>query len=132
MNNYKKKIPVKEAKDGLIQKKNRRIKRLEKELAEAKSKLRAYESAFYDVEKFLRESTDEISVEDLIEAAKQDKSLKEVKNDNKKTCKNCLSTNIKTSNLPFGKLYLCEDCGETEVIKNVKDSIQQTSKNENS
>jgi len=75
----RKKEPKKGYKDSELNKLKKRIYKLEKENHRLKSDLNAYEQAFRKTSRFLRDSLDEISLEDLIEAAKSDKSLKEVK-----------------------------------------------------
>ena len=131
MFNKPKKLPVKEYKDGQTQRLKKRIARLEKEKNELKSQIRAYESAFRDVTKFLRDSTKDISLEDLISAAQRDKSLEEVKQDTIEVCRKCLSEDVKITKVPFGRIVICNDCNHREVIKNVNESVQQDSENEN-
>lgn len=70
---------MKQEKSGELQKLKNRIKRLEKQNRDLISKLNTAEQALKESVKFLKGSTEEISLEDLLEAAKDDKSLKEVK-----------------------------------------------------
>ena len=69
---------VKEAKSGEVQKLKDRIKKLERDKRMLISKLNTTEAALADNVKFLKGSTKDVSVEDLIEAAKTNKTLKEV------------------------------------------------------
>lgn len=101
------KIPNSEAKDGNIQKLKARNKKLERENARLKSELRAYESAFTNTKKFLKDHTNDISLEDLIQAAKSDKSLRDVEQEKaKKSCPKCQST-VKELPSPAGKITVC-------------------------
>jgi predicted nuclease with TOPRIM domain len=108
------KIPNNEAKDGSLQKANKRIKRLEKENARLRSDLNAYDQAFRKTTKFLKDHTDQISINDLIEGAKQDKSLKEVK----PVCPKCLGE-ISSMTIPAGEVTFCIniECDYREVKK---------------
>jgi archaellum component FlaC len=101
---------VKEAKSAEVQKLKNRIKRLEKDKRELISKLNTLEAAFEKNIKFLKGSTEDVTVEDLIEAAKVNKSLKEVKADNQ--CPKCGSDELKTIKTLFGELDSCS-CGYT-------------------
>ena len=58
--------------------------------------------------KFLKGSVEDVSVEELIAAAKEDKTLKEVKVE--KVCPNCGSKNLKVMNILGGKIEICPDC----------------------
>lgn len=122
------KSPKHEEKDGQMDKLKTRVRRLEKENARLKSELNAYEQAFKNTKNFLRDHTDEISLESLIEGAKGNKSLKDIQSstthDECKSCKGILSI----STLPFGTLHLCTHCGYREVKKNglqIKDATRE-------
>lgn len=114
-----KKEPKKEYKDGEVSRLKKRIKKLEKENYRLKSELNAYEQAFKKTTKFLKDHTDEISLEDLIEAAKQDKSLKEVeekvKDSNK--CPKCGSEVKKLPTSIIGTIITCTSCNYRSVKK---------------
>ncbi len=58
--------------------------------------------------KFLKGSTEDVSVEELTEAAKEDKTLKEVKDE--KVCPNCGSKDYKIMEIRVGKIGVCPDC----------------------
>lgn len=105
---------LKEAKDGNEQKLKKRIKKLEKENKGLKSELNAYEQAFKKTTKFLRDNTDDISVEDLIQAAKSDTSLKKTK-ENKKECPKCFSKNVAIIESLAGTVISCPDCEHREL-----------------
>jgi predicted nuclease with TOPRIM domain len=110
------KKPYKEAKDGEVKKLRARVKKLEKENNRLKSELRAFEQAFHKTTRFLRDNTDDINLEDLVDAAKDGKSLKEVKNV-KDVCPMCFSENYSNIKARFGKLRTCGNCGHREIIK---------------
>lgn len=104
----KNKKPRKEAKDGTVSKLKAQIRRLEKQKKDLVSQLKSAEKALERNMKFLKGSVEDISVEELIEAAKEDKTLKEVKVE--KECPNCGSKNLKVMNILGGKIEICPDC----------------------
>lgn len=107
-----------QAKDGQIQKLRTRVKRLEKENSRLKSELNAYDQAWKKTLRYISDETKQISLDDLINAAKDDKSLKETKKEVQPACKNCLSTNVQVTKIPGGrKSVFCEDCEHREVEK---------------
>lgn len=111
-----KKEPRKEYKDGELNRLKKRIKKLEKENERLKSELNSYDQAFKKTTKFLKDHTDDISLEDLIQAAKNDKSLKEVQNV-KNLCPICLS-DVKINNVPkVGNIITCTKCSYRTVEK---------------
>lgn len=77
----RKKEPKKDYKDSELNKLKKRIHKLEKENNRLKSELNAYDQAFKKTTRFLRDNTEDISIEKLIDAARLDKSLKEVQED---------------------------------------------------
>ena len=99
---------VKEPKSGEISKLKKRIRLLEKQKRELISKLNTAERVLEKNMKFLKGSTEDISVEELIEAAKEDKTLKEVKED--RVCPSCSSENYKIMSIRGGKIGICSDC----------------------
>ena len=109
------KSPKHEEKDGQLDKLKTRVRRLEKENARLKSELNSYEQAFKNTKNFLREHTDEFSLEKLIEGAKGNKSLRELQKDIV-PCPKCSET-MTVNSLPFGTLHLCTACGHREVKK---------------
>ncbi len=109
---------VKSAKDGETEKLKRRIKRLEKENKRLKSELRTYESVFKTTSNFVKGSTEEVTLEKLIGAAKRGVGLKEIEEtEDTPKCSNCSGTNINTISTTFGKLVLCKDCNNREVFR---------------
>jgi exonuclease VII small subunit len=110
------KSPKHEEKSGQLDKLKNRVRRLERENARLKSELNSYEQAFKNTKNFLREHTDEFSLEKLIEGAKGNKSLRELQKD-VTPCPKCVGT-LTVSSLPFGTLHLCTTCGHKEVVKN--------------
>lgn len=106
----KRKEPKKGYKDSELNKLKKRIYKLEKENNRLKSELNAYEQAFRKTSRFLRDSLDEISLEDLIEAAKSDKSLKEVQEEAETRCPICFS-DCKTIPMRDNKeVVVCNSC----------------------
>lgn len=104
------KSPKKDYKDGELNKLRKRVKRLEKENERLKSELNSYEQAFKKTTRFLRDNTDEIRLEDLIQAAKNDKSLKEVKEKEvRDMCPICFSE-LKKTVTTVGVISTCTRC----------------------
>jgi predicted nuclease with TOPRIM domain len=113
----KKKEPKKEYKDAELNKLKRRVKRLENENSRLKSELNSYEQAFKKTTKFLKDHTDDISLEDLIKAAREDKSLKQVEIENvHNVCPKCFSA-IKTTETPVGTIKTCTKCDYRDMVK---------------
>lgn len=110
MGKVKKGSVVRQAKDGEIQKLKNRIKKLEKEKSILVTKLNTAEAALANNIKFLKGSTEDLSVEDLIEAAKTSKNLREIREDE---CPKCKGSELKITKTLFGTLCFCE-CGYTE------------------
>lgn len=71
----------KEPRDGEIKKLKAHIRHQDKEIARLKSELRTTEKAFQRNIVFLKEKTNELSMEELISGAEQELSLKQIKND---------------------------------------------------
>lgn len=116
-----KKEPRKEYKDGELNRLKKRIKKLEKENDRLKSELNSYDQAFKKTTKFLRDNTDEISLENLIQAAKNESSLKEVteiqEKENSRNCPVCFSS-IEPNYVPkVGNIILCKKCNYRTVEK---------------
>ena len=107
-----KKIPKNEAKDGQIQKLKKRIAKLEKENNKLKSELRTLETYLDKTREFMKDSTKEVALEDLIEKVNTGANFKEIEND---SCPNCGDD---ISKLPTGHgiLHLCKSCGYRKVI----------------
>ena len=117
-----KRVPVKEAKDGQLQRLRNRVRKLEKENRKLKSELNALEKAFENTTKFLRDHTQHISLDDLIEAAKKGHSLKTVQDDQEVNlvCPKCLSENFAVVSTPFGEVRSCRDCKYRETVREKK------------
>jgi predicted nuclease with TOPRIM domain len=109
------KTPVKEAKDGQVDKLKTQIRNLQKETRRLKSELKAYEQAFRKTKDFLKENTDEIDLMDLIAGAKENKPLKEIQDEYTQVCDKCQQGIRTITLLPFGKLYLCNNCGDRHI-----------------
>lgn len=105
---------LKEAKDSEINKLKRRIRKLEKEKAALKSELKTYDDAFGQTVDFLKEFTDEFSLEDVIKMAKENKKAKE----SKRICEKCGSDNIKVIPSLAGDIIICSDCKFRKIEKN--------------
>lgn len=73
----------KEEKSGEVKKLKAHIRKLEHEISRLKSELKTYDRAFQKNLVFLKEKTDELTVEELIKGAEQELSLKQIKDDKK-------------------------------------------------
>ena len=114
----KQKEPKREYKDGELNKLKRRIKRLEAENKRLKSENNAFEQAFKKTTKFLEDHTGDISVEDLIQAAKKDKSLGKVEKEHvEKLCPKCFSKLKELPKSRVGKIIVCTSCEYRKVEK---------------
>lgn len=114
----RRKQPKKEPKDGEVTKLKTRIRRLEKDNKQLKSELRSYDQVFKRMNKHIGHFTDEFSLEELIDAAKETrkpekKSEKSVKN----VCVECGSSDVFVGSLPFGKLHSCRVCAHVRTEK---------------
>ena len=107
-----------EEKDGELSKLKERIQKLERENRQLKSEIKTLESAFDKTKKFLKGSLEDFSVEDAIEAAKKDQTLKQMKTENNNKCCKC-NGEVRIDRLSFGNMVFClnEDCKFTELRK---------------
>ena len=113
-----KKEPKKEYKDGELNKLKRRIKRLEKENTRLKSELNSYEQAFKKTTRFLKDHTDDISLEDLVQAAKQNKSLRKIEKEHvENLCPKCFNKLKELPKSRVGKIIVCTQCEYRKVEK---------------
>jgi len=89
-----------------------KIKELEKEIKHLKSELKTYDRAFKKTKDFLRDNTADFTVEQTINAAKKNKSLKQL------TVEICLCDDIITLKAPFGTISFCRKCNRKTIEKN--------------
>lgn len=102
-----------EEKDGEKERLKKRIRKLEKENTKLKSELNTLESAFNKTAKYLRDNTDEFSVEKVIEAAKKEKPLVDLKNEQR--CGRC-NEFVKPTKIRNGYMKFCQYCKKTEIL----------------
>lgn len=107
---------MKEAKDGQVAKLKNQINRKNKEIRNLKSQIRDYEKVLQKNFKFLNESTEDFSLEDLLDAASENTSIKDM--DAKRACPKCMSVNYVVIKTPFGEARTCGNCDYRETIKN--------------
>ena len=130
----------KEPKDGEVKKLKAHIRHQDKEIARLKSELRTTERAFQKNIVFLKEKTNELSMDDLIKGAEQELSLKQIKNDKtdrfselerKWRCHKCQEGILRLIIVPgletnryFRKCSLCENRTQvkeyTEEVEGIK------------
>jgi len=107
----KKGARVKEAKSAEVEKLKQRIRRLQKDKRELITKLNTLERAFERNVRVLKGSTEDLSVEELIEAANEDKTIKEVKDEKSMSnCPNCGTSEIRTIGIRGGNVVVCTQC----------------------
>lgn len=70
---------------------------------------------------FLKDTVEEVQIDKLIEAAKQGKGLKDIREEGdvipKLACPKCLDTEYKSMKTIFGELRSCIKCGHRETVK---------------
>jgi predicted RNA-binding Zn-ribbon protein involved in translation (DUF1610 family) len=121
-----KKVPKAEAKDGQVEKLRNRIRKLTKQVDELKSEVRTYKSAWKDTGEFLRDHTENISLEKLVKAANGNKSLKDVQEESQ--CPSCGSDNVKLipTNQEGRTVVLCSDCGFRKVVNEKSEEKEES------
>lgn len=87
---FKKGAKMKEDKSAEVTKLKKRIRSLEKKNKELISEIKTIENVLEKNLKFLKGSTEDVTLEDLIEATKKDTSLKEIKDS--QNCPICKAT----------------------------------------
>ena len=91
-----KKVPVKRAKDGQVEKLRKQLERYKEENRKLKQQIKKIEQGLDVSREFLKDTTESIKMDRLIDAAKQGKGLKEIKQDEiKDACPKCLSLEYK-------------------------------------
>lgn len=105
---------MKQEKSGEVQKLKNRVKNLEKKNRLLINKLNSAEAALKDNMKYLKDHTEDVSLEDLIEAASNKKTLVETKK--VKICPKCGSEELKVIVTLFGTMESCK-CGYRETFK---------------
>lgn len=99
---------------------NRRLKSDNQRL---KGELETLHEAFKKTSTYLKNNTDNISVEKIIEGVKRGSDFEQIKKHTKfDNCEKCGSYNVKDLNVPtVGKIILCGDCKHRKVLKNEKE-----------
>lgn len=93
---------------------NRRLKSDNERL---KAELATLEQAFAKTSRYIKDNTDNVSIEKIIEGIKKDKNLEQIKLE--EACKNCGSK--ETKQLPAGRagyIKICTVCNERSMLKN--------------
>ena len=118
MTKTKHKTYQKEAKDGETEKLKKKIRRLESDKRKLKSELATLEAAFLKTTRYLKDSTDGISVEKIIADTKKDKTLEVIKVD--LWCSKCGNKSPRLFELPESTMILCDTCGNREFKRKGK------------
>ena len=124
----------KEEKSGEIKKLKGIIKKLEHEITRLKSELRTYDRAFQKNIEFLKKGTDELSLEDLLNGAKNELNLKEIKEDKKYTmaeltakwkCFKCPEGVLKLIIVPNNRYFRkCTCCEHRTEVQDMTDEVE--------
>jgi len=105
---------IKEEKSGEVQRLKNRVRNLEKQNKMLVQKLNTAEAVINSNTAYLKNHTEDISVEELINAAKGKKTLKEIEEG--RACPVCGSKAYKTMKTPFGALRSCALCKHSEKV----------------
>lgn len=103
-----------ESKDGEKEKLKKRIRKLEKENSKLKSELKTFNKAFATTTKYIKDNTDNFSVESVINSVKKNKTMREMKDESR--CEIC-DGDVKETIIPNGILKVCKTCGRRNVEK---------------
>lgn len=114
----KKKLPIKEAKDGTIQKLKNRIRRLEKENERLRHEVNTLESFRELTTKHLDDKLDGIPIERVIKGVQKKHKLKDISDNKiKEVCPKCISSELKEVPYPGGKVRTCSNCDFRDTVK---------------
>jgi plasmid rolling circle replication initiator protein Rep len=127
----------KEEKDGETQKLRDTIRRLQSDNRKLKQEIATYEAAFQKNIQFLKGKTKDLSVEDLIEGAKKEQTLKQIEDTKELTFKEmeakwkCNSCDVGVLKLiivtrPDGRFYMrkCGNCPKRTDLKPYHDKVE--------
>jgi DNA repair exonuclease SbcCD ATPase subunit len=96
----------------------KKVKELESEVRRLKGELKTLNAAFEKTGKFIKDNTDGITVEKMIESIRENKTLREIKKEH--VCPEC-GSEVREDKIPIGSIRLClAACGYREVIRNEK------------
>ena len=116
-----KKSPVREAKDGELQKAKRRIKRLEKDVQRLKSEIKTLEGFREAASSYIDGKLDGVPVERVIKGIQKKQTLKQTKPDViKECCPKCITAELKIVPYPGGEARVCGNCKHRETVKEIK------------
>lgn len=91
----------------------KKVKEQEAEIRRLKSELKTLNKAFEKTAQYIKGNVDGVSVEKMIDGAKNDKTMVEIKKE--QVCPEC-NAETKSSKLPFGRLEICTAaCGWRKV-----------------
>jgi predicted nuclease with TOPRIM domain len=113
----------KEEKDGEVKRLKNALRRMERENNQLKAELKTLEVYFKKTQTFVKGYTEDNTVQELISAAKDGKTLKKMKDEQlaEKTCPQCGGDDFKVNTLPFGIMKLCNGCKYVKVEKTKKE-----------
>lgn len=127
----------KEPRDGEIKKLKAHIRHQDKEIARLKSELRTYDRAFQKNLVFLKEKTNNLTVEELIKGAEEEMTLKEIKDDKKDRfselerkwkCFDCHEGILRLVIIPGGEnnryFRKCSMCSKRTEVKTYTEEVE--------
>jgi predicted RNase H-like nuclease (RuvC/YqgF family) len=100
-----------------LKKANRRLKSDNQRL---KSEIDTLHQAFEKTSAYIKNNTDNISVEKIISGVKSNKNLEQIKKTNK--CEKCGSLEVQSFYVPnVGRVVFCGSCKDRKVVKDEKE-----------
>lgn len=128
-----------EPKTSEIKKLKAQLRKKDHEISRLKSELRTLEKAFNSNIIFLREKTNDVSLEDLVKGAENDLNLKQIKDDNRNKfselqkkwkCYQCEDGILKLIIVPGNEnsryFRKCSVCSKRTDIKELTDDVDKT------
>lgn len=98
-----------------------KVKQLEKEIVRLKGELKTLNAAFSKTSSYIKGNLDGITVEKIIVAAREEKTMIQIQKEN--VCPDC-GQEIKTNKLPFGTFSICTAACGWKLVK--RDGSQES------
>jgi len=109
-----------EATEATIKELKAKNRRLKSDNERLKAQLSTLQEAFSKTATYLRDNTDNMSVEKIIDGVKKGSSLEHIKKIS--PCDKCRSDKVKELKVPsVGTIFLCTECNYRKVFKNGKE-----------
>lgn len=117
-----------EAKSGEVKSLKKRIAKLENENKRLKSELKTFEQMFRRTVIYLKKDTEELSIEQIIKGVDDDKTLFQIKEDNKGkwACHKCEDGELRLIIVPQGRYFRkCNKCENRTDTKAYHDKVEK-------